>query len=73
MTSREVIRRIKDLDSEAEVVHRVGSHQKWLLGGGCRVTIPVHTGDIPIGTLHSIERQGEPCLGLKWLTGQKRR
>jgi predicted RNA binding protein YcfA (HicA-like mRNA interferase family) len=30
--------------------------------------IPLHTGDIPAGTLRSIERDLEACLGAKWLT-----
>jgi len=29
--------------------------------------IPVHGGDVPLGTLRSIERQGERALGAKWL------
>jgi len=51
----------------ARKVHQAGSHQKWRLGDGSIVMIPVHGGDVPLGTLRSIERQGERALGAKWL------
>lgn len=28
---------------------------------------PIHSPDIPTGTLHSIERQGTSALGRRWL------
>jgi hypothetical protein len=62
-----VIRRMRQLDSTAHVVHRDGSHQKWRLHDGSSVIVPVHSEDIPTGTLRSIERQGEPALGRMWL------
>ncbi len=67
MRPREVIRRRRALDPTARVVHQDGSHQKWRLHDGSSVIVPIHSDDIPTGTLRSIERQGEPALGLKWL------
>ena len=67
MTARQVIRRIRDLADTAVKVHQVGSHEKWQVNGHCKVTIPVHPGDIPAGTLSSIQRQGAHCLGEGWL------
>ncbi len=55
------------LDRTAHVAHQDGSHQKWRLHDGSSVIIPIHSNDIPIGTLRSIERQGEPALGRMWL------
>lgn len=43
-----------------------GSHQIWC--DSCQTVIPVHAGDLTPGTLRSIERDLEPCLGPKWLT-----
>jgi predicted RNA binding protein YcfA (HicA-like mRNA interferase family) len=56
-----------ELDPTARIVHRDGSHQKWRLHDGSSVIIPIHSDDIPTGTLRSIERQGERALGRKWL------
>ncbi|MGH9151076.1 MAG: type II toxin-antitoxin system HicA family toxin [Acidimicrobiales bacterium] len=36
--------------------------------GRCQTVVPVHTGDIPPGTLRSIERDLTPCLGKGWLS-----
>ena len=36
--------------------------------GGFALDWPVHAGDLTPGTLRSIERDLEPCLGPKWLT-----
>lgn len=69
MTAREVIRRIKALATTAEQVRQVGSHARWLVNGHCKITVPMHSGDIPRGTLGSIERQAEHCLGAGWLLG----
>jgi len=33
----------------------------------CQTVIPVHSGDLPSGTLRAIERDLEPCLGKRWL------
>jgi predicted RNA binding protein YcfA (HicA-like mRNA interferase family) len=35
--------------------------------GTCQTVVPVHTGDIPVGTLAAIVRDLSPCLGLGWL------
>ena len=67
MRTREVIRRMTSLDPAARIVHRDGSHQKWRLADGSTVIVPVHSRDIPIGTLRSIQRQGERALGPRWL------
>jgi len=48
------------------VVRQKGSHQIWRCDE-CQTVVPVHTGDIPKGTLRSIERDLAPCLGPKWL------
>ncbi len=58
---------MRQLDSTARVVHQDDSHQKWRLIDGSTLILPIHTGDIPTGTLRSIERQGEPALGRMWL------
>lgn len=55
------------IDPFARVVHQDGSHQKWRLHDGTTVIVPIHSDDIPTGTLRSIERQGEPALGRMWL------
>ena len=50
-----------------EVLRQRGSHVR-LRCGECMATVPVHSGrDIAVGTLRSIERQLEPCLGKGWL------
>lgn len=33
----------------------------------CHTTVPMHTGDIPKGTLGSIEKAMEPAFGKGWL------
>lgn len=58
---------MRALDPTARVVHQDGSHQKWRLRDGSSVIVPIHSDDIPTGTLRSIERQGEPALGRMWL------
>jgi hypothetical protein len=58
---------MRKLDPSARVVHQDGSHQKWRLRDGSSVIIPIHSEDIPTGTLRSIERQGEEALGRMWL------
>ena len=67
MRPREVTKRMRILDLTAHIVHQDGSHQKWRLHDGSSVIVPIHSGDIPTGTLRSIERQGEPALGRMWL------
>jgi hypothetical protein len=58
---------MRSIDPSARVVHQDGSHQKWRLHDGSSVIVPIHSKDIPTGTLRSIERQGEPALGRMWL------
>jgi predicted RNA binding protein YcfA (HicA-like mRNA interferase family) len=72
MTPRAVIRRLRSLDPTAHVAHQDGSHQKWRLRDGSSVIVPVHSRDIPIGTLRSIERQGAVALGRSWLSVGRR-
>ena len=72
MTPRSVIRRIRALDRSAHIAHQDGSHQKWRLRNGASIIVPVHSHDIPFGTLRSIERQGASALGPRWLTETKR-
>ncbi|MHB8288061.1 MAG: type II toxin-antitoxin system HicA family toxin [Acidimicrobiales bacterium] len=50
-----------------ELVRQRGSHQIRRCGD-CQTVVPLHAGDIPTGTLRSIERDLEPCLGPRWLT-----
>jgi len=59
-------------DRSAHVTHQDGSHQKWRLWNGTSIIVPVHSRDIPVGTLRSIERQGASALGRRWLTETKR-
>jgi hypothetical protein len=58
---------MRQLDPTIRVIHQDGSHQKWRLHDGSSVIVPVHSGDIPPGTLRCIERQGEAALGRMWL------
>jgi hypothetical protein len=58
---------MRTLDPTARLVHQDGSHQKWRLRDGGSVIVPIHSRDIPPGTLKSIERQGESALGRGWL------
>lgn len=72
MTPKAVIRRIRVLDASAHIAHQDGSHQKWRLGDGSSIIVPIHSRDIPIGTLQSIERQGAQALGRGWLSTARR-
>ena len=48
------------------VLRRKSSHVR-VQCGKCKTTIPVHKGeDIKTGTLASIRRDLEPCLGKDW-------
>jgi predicted RNA binding protein YcfA (HicA-like mRNA interferase family) len=64
MTAREVSRRIVQLGG-VEVASK-GSHRRYQ-AAGCSTIVAFHPGDIPIGTLRSIERQMETCFGVGWL------
>ena len=70
MRASEIVRRIRALDRAARVVHQDGSHQKWRLHDGGILIVPMHSGDVPIGTARQIERMGERSLGAKWLLGR---
>jgi predicted RNA binding protein YcfA (HicA-like mRNA interferase family) len=48
-------------------VRQKGSHLVVRCPGGCQTVIPVHRGDIPKGTLRSIKRALEECLGKDWI------
>ncbi|HEX6221185.1 MAG TPA: type II toxin-antitoxin system HicA family toxin [Acidimicrobiia bacterium] len=65
MTAAELARRLRRLG----VTYREarGSHRLYRIGE-CTTILPMHTGDLPKGTLREIERDLEPCLGKKWLT-----
>lgn len=67
MRPREVIQRMRAIDPTAHRIHQSGSHQKWRLHDGSSVIVPIHSDDIPTGTLRGIERQGEAALGRMWL------
>ena len=65
MTAREVLRVIKA--KGGVIVRQRGSHVR-VQAGSCFATVPDHGArDVPPGTLRSIERQLEPCLGKGWL------
>lgn len=66
MTGKQVLR-IVERAGCARLRQR-GSHVIVRCPGGCQAVIPVHAGDdIPQGTLRSIERALERCLGKGWL------
>ena len=66
MTGRAVLRRAEKLGCEQ--VRQRGSHVVVRCTGGCQTVIPVHRGqDLPLGTLRTIERLLEPCVGEGWL------
>ena len=65
MTARALVRKLREHGCQS--VRQRGSHQIWRCGN-CQTVIPMHTGDLTPGTLKSIERDLEPCLGPKWLT-----
>ena len=72
MMPRAVVKRLRALDPSAFIAHQDGSHQKWRLSDGSSVIVPIHSRDIPIGTLQSIERQGAAALGRGWLSIARR-
>jgi predicted RNA binding protein YcfA (HicA-like mRNA interferase family) len=52
-------------------VRQKGSHRVYRVNRGTwviMVVVPQHSGDVPRGTLRSIERDLEPMLGERWLT-----
>lgn len=66
MTAREVTRRIRQ--HSGQFVRQEGSHAMYRLGQ-CVTTVPMHRGDVPAGTLRTIERDLAGCVGARrWLT-----
>lgn len=53
--------------NECKKLRQRGSHQVWQVNQHCKIVVPIHSGDIPAGTLGSIRRQGAHCLGEGWL------
>ncbi|MBO0694042.1 MAG: type II toxin-antitoxin system HicA family toxin [Acidimicrobiaceae bacterium] len=60
MTGREVLRRLRR--AGCEVIRQSGSHAI-VRCGDCQTTVPVHSRDLPQGTLRSIIRDLSPCIG----------
>jgi len=77
MKARDVNHLIEKLGGE--MVRQVGSHRRYKVMYPDKegethtafTTVAQHTGDIPIGTLKSIERQLEAAFGPGWLRGGK--
>lgn len=65
MTSRQVLAKIRR--GGGEVVRQSGSHAIVRVPNGCQTVVPIHRGDLPKGTLHSIRKALSPCLGEDWL------
>ncbi|MEL4211989.1 type II toxin-antitoxin system HicA family toxin [Corynebacterium bovis] len=68
MRAAEVTKKLAD--GGAVLLRQRGSHQRWQAtvdGVTALTTVPMHRGDIPIGTLRQIERQMEPVFGKGWL------
>jgi predicted RNA binding protein YcfA (HicA-like mRNA interferase family) len=68
VTSRALTRILRQRGCEP--VRQKGSHQIWRCGK-CQTVVPMHAGDLTPGTLRSIERDLEPCLGPGPLTEHK--
>ena len=67
MTGRELLRLVERLGCER--ARQRGSHVIVRDPGGCQMVVPVHAGeDISSGTLRSIERALERCLGKGWMS-----
>ncbi|MBX3032007.1 MAG: type II toxin-antitoxin system HicA family toxin [Chloroflexi bacterium] len=64
MKAREVRNRLIALG--ATETQAKGSHRKYEFGG-CLTVVTFHPGDIPPGTLRSIERDMARCFGPDWL------
>lgn len=68
MKARDVNRRIERLGGSNTRTR--GSHRMYEAtanGVTARTTVPQHSGDIPVGTLHAIEKDMEPAFGKGWL------
>ena len=64
MKARELLKILSD--AGCTQASQKGSHLK-IRCGKCSTVVPMHNGDIPKGTLRSIERHLEECLGKDWL------
>jgi predicted RNA binding protein YcfA (HicA-like mRNA interferase family) len=68
--AREVCRRIERLGGVHDSTK--GSHRSYVVeygdGRRCRTAVPIHPGDVKVGTLHVIERDLEPAFGKRWLS-----
>jgi len=68
MTANEVLKALKARG--AVLVRQKGSHARYKSAcGECATTVPMHKGDVPIGTLRAIQKDMEPCYGEGWLLG----
>ena len=68
MTAREVNRKIEKRGGVA--LRQVGSHRFYSVtanGVTAQTTVAQHTGDMPKGILHKIQKDLEPALGKGWL------
>jgi len=66
MTGREFLRILRRQFGCREVRQR-GSHVI-VRCGRCQTTVPIHVGeDLGPGLLSKIQRDLEPCLGVRWL------
>lgn len=72
VTAKGIVVRILSLGGYFK--RQVGSHARYGArydDGGqereCSTTVPMHRGDMPIGTRASIERAMEPAFGKGWL------
>nr|WP_076389166.1 type II toxin-antitoxin system HicA family toxin [Vaginimicrobium propionicum] len=69
MRAREVTKRIEELGGI--FVRQVGSHRRYNArtreGERVFTTVPMHNGDIPLGTLRAIEKDLAPAFGKGWL------
>lgn len=69
MRAREVTKRIEELGGI--FVRQVGSHRRYNArtteGERAFTTVPMHNGDIPLGTLRAIEKDLAPAFGKGWL------
>ena len=65
--AREVVKTLTK--QGASLVRQNGSHARYVSPcGRCATTVPMHTGDVPTGTLKAIEADMSPCFGKGWLT-----
>ena len=70
MKPKEIIRLV--LARGCSKLRQKGSHARFTCPGGCATTIAIHNDDIKPKTLHSIEKDLEPCLGKSWLRERSR-